>query len=189
MLFTLYPLSTQANGGPIFTDGAWSGFVAFDTPGLTMGQLEAVPRHYYSLGYGCFCPTMVTSSPEAYRTNLPIVRAGRAYDRWQGVLPPHLEGPFLSSDSNPDFRRDPTVAFAEELHEWPRSGRGDRVHGEARGERQPGSYEPGGGRDSGDFGGGGDGVYPCLERGNAGEHFGEGLAKGDTVYGIGERSL
>jgi hypothetical protein len=75
----LYPLSLQVNGGPIFSSGAWSGFVAFDTPGLTLGQLEAAPRYYYGLGYGFLCPTMVTASPEAYQTNLPVFRAAREF--------------------------------------------------------------------------------------------------------------
>ena len=118
----LYPLSLQANGGPLFTDGVWSGFVSFDAPGLTLGQLEAVARYYYGLGYGYFCPTMVTSSPEAYRANLPVFRAARDFDWGQGILPPHLEGPFLSPHCmgahNVAFRQDPTVEFAERLFEW-----------------------------------------------------------------------
>ena len=106
----LYPLSLQVNGGPCFEDGVWSGFVSFDTPGLTLGQLEAVARYYYSLGYGYFCPTMVTSSP------------ARDFDWGQGILPPHLEGPFLSPDCmgahNPAFRQEPTLEFAEQLLDW-----------------------------------------------------------------------
>ena len=34
-----YPASLQVNGGPVFHSGAWSGFVAFDTPGLTLAEL------------------------------------------------------------------------------------------------------------------------------------------------------
>lgn len=119
---TVYPLSLQANGGPLFTDGVWSGYVAFDTPGLTLAELEAVARYYYSLGYGYFCPTMVTSSPEAYRANLPIFRAARDFDWGQGILPPHLEGPFFSPDCmgahNPILRQEPTIAFAQKLLDW-----------------------------------------------------------------------
>jgi N-acetylglucosamine-6-phosphate deacetylase len=119
---TVYPLSLQANGGPLFTDGAWSGYVAFDQPGLTLAKLEAVARYYYSLGYGYFCPTMVTSSAEAYQSNLPIFRAARDFDWGQGILPPHLEGPFFSPDCmgahNPKLRQEPTPAFAEKLISW-----------------------------------------------------------------------
>jgi N-acetylglucosamine-6-phosphate deacetylase len=96
--------------------------VAFDSPGLTLAQLEAVARFYYTLGYGYFCPTMVTASPEAYRANLPVFRAAREHDWGQGILPPHLEGPFLAPECigahNPELRRDPTVEFAEQLLEW-----------------------------------------------------------------------
>jgi N-acetylglucosamine-6-phosphate deacetylase len=117
-----YPISLQANGGPLLSDGAWSGFVAFDTPGLTLAQLESVARYYYSLGYGYFCPTMVTASPEAYRSNLPVFRAARDYDWGQGVLPPHLEGPFLAPECigahSPDLRREPSVEFAKQLLHW-----------------------------------------------------------------------
>ncbi len=119
---TVYPLSLQANGGPLFTDGVWSGYVAFDTPGLTLAQLEAVAHYYYSLGYGYFCPTMVTSSPEAYQANLPVFRAARDQDWGQGILPPHLEGPFFSPDCmgahNPSLRQEPSIAFAEKLIAW-----------------------------------------------------------------------
>lgn len=118
----VYPLSLQVNGGPLFTDGTWSGFVSFDAPGLNLAQLEAVARYYYNLGYGYFCPTMVTSSAEAYRTNLPVFRAAREFDWGQGILPPHLEGPFFSpvcmGAHNPALRQDPTVAFVEQLLDW-----------------------------------------------------------------------
>lgn len=118
----VYPLSLQANGGPLFTDGVWSGYIAFDTPGLTLADLEAVARYYYSLGYGYFCPTMVTSSPEAYESNLPVFRAARDFDWGQGILPPHLEGPFFSPDCmgahNPALRQDPNIVFAQKLIDW-----------------------------------------------------------------------
>lgn len=117
-----YPVSLQANGGPIFNDGVWSGFVAFDTPGLTPEQLEAVAQYYYGLGYGWICPTMVTASPEAYGSNLPVFRAARDQPWGQGILPPHLEGPFLAPECigahNPELRCDPTVDFAGKLMEW-----------------------------------------------------------------------
>jgi N-acetylglucosamine-6-phosphate deacetylase len=119
---SLYPLSLQANGGPLFTGGAWSGFVDFATPGLTLANLEAVARYYYSLGYGYFCPTMVTSSAEAYQKNLPVFRAARDFDWGQGILPPHLEGPFISPDCmgahDPAFRQDPSIDFARQLLDW-----------------------------------------------------------------------
>ena len=119
---TCYPVSLQVNGGPIFQNGVWSGFVAFDTPGLTLGQLEAVARYYYGLGYGYVCPTMVTASPEAYQANLPVFRAARELAWGQGILPPHIEGPFLAPECigahNPELRRDPTVEFAARLMEW-----------------------------------------------------------------------
>lgn len=119
---TCYPASLQVNGGPIFENGVWSGFVAFDSPGLSLQQLEPVARYYYDLGYGFFCPTMVTASPEAYRSNLPVFRAARDFPWGQGILPPHLEGPFLAPECigahNLELRRDPTVEFASQLLEW-----------------------------------------------------------------------
>ncbi len=118
----VYPVSLQANGGPLFVDGVWSGFVSFDTPGLKLTELEAVARYYYSLGYGYFCPTMVTASAEAYQANLPVFRAARDFDWGQGILPPHLEGPFFSPDCmgahNSSLRQEPSVAFAQKLIDW-----------------------------------------------------------------------
>lgn len=117
-----YPVSLQVNGGPIFDNGVWTGFVAFDTPGLTLQQLETVAQYYYRLGYGFVCPTMVTASPEAYQSNLPVFRAAREFPWGRGILPPHLEGPFLAPECigahNPDLRLDPTVEFAEKLMQW-----------------------------------------------------------------------
>lgn len=117
-----YPASLQVNGGPVFNNGTWSGFVAFDTPGLTLQQLEQVAHYYYGLGYGYLCPTMVTASPEAYQANLPVFRAAREFAWGQGILPPHLEGPFLAPECigahNPELRREPTVEFAAKLMEW-----------------------------------------------------------------------
>ncbi|MEO8663734.1 MAG: hypothetical protein ABI693_35080 [Bryobacteraceae bacterium] len=117
-----YPASLQVNGGPVFSAGVWSGFVAFDTPGLTLEQLEGVARYYYGLGYGFVCPTMVTASPEAYQSNLPVFRKARDFAWGQGILPPHLEGPFLAPECmgahNPALRRDPTVEFASQLLQW-----------------------------------------------------------------------
>jgi N-acetylglucosamine-6-phosphate deacetylase len=119
---TCFPASLQVNGGPLFDDGAWAGYVAFDTPGLTLEQLERVARYYYDLGYGYLCPTMVTASPEAYQANLPVFRQARELAWGQGILPPHLEGPFLAPECigahNPELRRDPTVEFAKQLVEW-----------------------------------------------------------------------
>ncbi len=119
---TCYPVSLQVNGGPLFNNGAWSGFVAFDTPGLKLNQLEAIARYYYSLGYGYVCPTLVTASPEAYETNLPVFREARELPWGKGILPPHLEGPFLAPECigahNPELRRDPTPEFSAKLMEW-----------------------------------------------------------------------
>ncbi len=118
----LYPASLQVNGGPVFEEGVWSGFVAFDSPGLTLRQLQAVAQYYYGLGYGFFCPTMVTASPEAYQTNLPVFREAREFAWGQGILPPHLEGPFLAPECvgahNPELLRDPTVEFCAKLMDW-----------------------------------------------------------------------
>lgn len=117
-----FPSSLQVNGGPLFHNGAWSGFVAFDVPGLTLEQLEAVARYYYGLGYGFICPTLVTASAEAYQSNLPVLREARNHGWGKGILPPHLEGPFLAPECigahNIDLRQDPTVEFAEKLVEW-----------------------------------------------------------------------
>ena len=51
-----------------------------------------------------------------------MFRAAREYAWGQGILPPHLEGPFLAPECigahNPELRRDPTVEFAAKLMEW-----------------------------------------------------------------------
>lgn len=122
MTAPLFPATLQANGGPLFENGAWAGFVAFDTPGLTLAQLEAVARYYYSHGCAYLCPTMVTASSEAYQSNLPVFLEARNHSWGQGILPPHLEGPFLAPECigahNIELRQDPTPEFAARLLEW-----------------------------------------------------------------------
>ena len=97
-------------------------FVAFDTPGLKLQDLKSVAQYYYSLGYGYVCPTIVTASAEALQNNLSVIREAREHAWGQGILPPHLEGPFLAPECmgahNPQLRRDPTVEFAEKLIQW-----------------------------------------------------------------------
>ena len=194
-----YPASLQVNGGPVFNDDGWSGFVAFDTPGLTLRQLEAVARYYYGLGYGFFCPTMVTASPEAYQTNLPVFRAAREHAWGQGILPPHLEGPFLAPECigahNPELRRDPTVEFAAKLtgvvrwlHRLGHDGsgasrcrRGDPLPQRPRRQREPGASESDGGAHSGRHFGGCDGLHPCAECSHPGQDRRQGPAHDRAV--------
>jgi N-acetylglucosamine-6-phosphate deacetylase len=122
MIAPCFPATLQANGGPLFEHGKWTGFVAFDTPGLTLEQLHSVARYYYSTGCAYLCPTMVTASAEAYERNLPVFREAREFPWGAGILPPHLEGPFLAPECigahNPELRREPTVDFAANLMKW-----------------------------------------------------------------------
>jgi N-acetylglucosamine-6-phosphate deacetylase len=118
----IFPATLQANGGPLFRNGAWAGFVAFDTPGLTLDQLRDVASWYYANGCAYLCPTMVTASPEAYRANLPVFLEARNHSWGQGILPPHLEGPFLAPECigahNLALRQDPSPEFAAQLLDW-----------------------------------------------------------------------
>src|SRR5947208_15458406 len=65
---------------------------------------------------------MVTASPEAYQSNIRVFREAREHPWGQGILPPHLEGPFLAPECigahNPELRRDPTIEFSTKLMEW-----------------------------------------------------------------------
>lgn len=82
-----------------FVDLQVNGFlgVDFSEPGLSLDEVRRVASTLAARGTGAFCPTVVTSPPEAYESNLPVL-AEAAGDTSLPcrVLGIHIEGPFIS---------------------------------------------------------------------------------------------
>jgi N-acetylglucosamine-6-phosphate deacetylase len=70
--------------------------VDFSSPQLQEAQVEMVASELLKHGVTSFCPTMITSSPENYKRNLPLLKP-RVGDRSRAhILGAHVEGPFLN---------------------------------------------------------------------------------------------
>lgn len=84
-----------------FVDLQINGFggVDFSAPGLKLERIADVVNALLKRGTIAFCPTMITSSMEVYKENLPVL--ARAMDDESlspHLLGIHLEGPFISPE-------------------------------------------------------------------------------------------
>ncbi|MGI6367428.1 MAG: N-acetylglucosamine-6-phosphate deacetylase [Anaerolineae bacterium] len=96
--------------------------VDFSSPDLTEQQLVDAWRGMLAAGTAAFLPTLITSAPETYARNLPLIAHAMRRDEFQGhVLGIHLEGPFISREPgavgahNPDCVLSPDVEYLTEL--------------------------------------------------------------------------
>lgn len=73
------------------------GGVDFSTAELTLDTIRAMTTALLARGTSAYCPTVVTSAPEIYVRNLPLLaRAMRDQDLKPHIGGIHIEGPFLS---------------------------------------------------------------------------------------------
>ncbi len=76
------------------------GGVDFSSPGLTLDKIASVADALSERGTQMFCPTLITSHPDIYRSNLPVLSRAMTDStlapRLAGI---HLEGPFLAPES------------------------------------------------------------------------------------------
>jgi len=89
--------STQAKG---FVDLQVNGFLGIDFsfPGITLDEIVQVVSELRNRGTIAFCPTVITSSLDTYRTNLPVLAQAHSSPDISGhLLGIHLEGPFISA--------------------------------------------------------------------------------------------
>lgn len=71
--------------------------IDFSETGLTLEGVKTVTDELYRTGTQAFCPTVISSSPETYEQNLPVLaRAFENPDLAPRLLGIHLEGPFIS---------------------------------------------------------------------------------------------
>ncbi len=73
--------------------------VDFSAPGLTVENVRKVASELFSRGTSAFCPTLITSLPAIYESNLPIfAKCFQTPDIAPHLLGLHLEGPFISPE-------------------------------------------------------------------------------------------
>lgn len=107
-----------------FIDLQVNGFMGIDfsAPGLTVDEVRKVTQNLVERGTLAYCPTVITSSMEVYRSNLQVIaQAMEAPDLEPHLLGIHLEGPFISPEDGARgahpraFTRTPDLELFEEL--------------------------------------------------------------------------
>ncbi len=96
--------------------------VDFSGADLTTESCAWACRELLNVGTTAFLPTLITSSPEIYERNLPIIAGVIDTEEFRGrVLGIHLEGPFISLQDgargahDAQWVRKPDVAYLEQL--------------------------------------------------------------------------
>jgi len=109
---------------PGLVDVQVNGYKGVDFSGtdLTQENLTWACRELLNAGTTAFLATLITSPPEIYERNLPIIASVIHTEEFQGrVLGIHLEGPFISAQDGARGAHDamwvrkPDVAWLEEL--------------------------------------------------------------------------
>ena len=90
--------------------------VNFSSPDLTVADVERVATALQQRGTAGFLATLITSSPDIYRRNLPIIaQVGCDDDFSNQLLGIHLEGPFISDQPGAVGAHDPTFVQPADL--------------------------------------------------------------------------
>jgi N-acetylglucosamine-6-phosphate deacetylase len=101
-------IDIQLNGA-YGVDFSNAGVISNTNKALSVQDIFLVAQRLVETGVTSFCPTMVSSSPETYRRNIPLAREARKqqqrqqklsngmHKRGASILGMHLEGPFFAS--------------------------------------------------------------------------------------------
>jgi len=95
---------------PGFVDLQVNGFcgVDFSSPELTPESLARSAEALLRRGTAAFLPTLISSPPETYRRNLPLIAEAVKSSEFAGrLLGIHLEGPFISPEPGAVGAHDP----------------------------------------------------------------------------------
>ncbi|MCF6174297.1 MAG: amidohydrolase family protein [Victivallaceae bacterium] len=115
------------NSFPGFIDLQVNGFLTIDfsSPELTLEEIIRVANGLRKRGTIGFLATIITSAPETYERNLPLLVTAMKAEATQGViLGIHAEGPFLSSKPgavgahNPVWVKQPDIEFFKQMQAW-----------------------------------------------------------------------
>lgn len=112
---------------PGFIDLQVNGFlkIDFSANDLTEEKVIYVIEQLTARGTAGFLATVITSAPETYERNLPIIGKVAKMPEFSGkLLGIHLEGPFLSPEPgavgahNPAYVQKPDINFLNKMIEW-----------------------------------------------------------------------
>lgn len=101
--------------------------ISFSSPTLTEQDAASACRALLAEGTAAFLPTIITSAPDVYERNLPILATIIGRDEFRGrVLGVHAEGPFVSREPGavgahpPELVAEPDVALLNRMIAWAR---------------------------------------------------------------------
>lgn len=112
---------------PGFIDLQVNGFMGIDFSDGNLNEKELIRActMLFERGTAGFLATVITSSPEIYKRNLPIIGKAMQLPELKGkLLGIHAEGPFLSSKPgavgahNPAWVKPPDVDFFKQMQDW-----------------------------------------------------------------------
>jgi N-acetylglucosamine-6-phosphate deacetylase len=112
---------------PGFIDLQVNGFMGIDFSNGSLNEKEFIRActMLFERGTAGFLATVITSSPEVYKQNLPIIGKAMQLPELKGkLLGIHAEGPFLSSKPgavgahNPDWVKPPDIDFFKQMQDW-----------------------------------------------------------------------
>jgi len=96
--------------------------INFSDISLTQDDFVQACRGVLEAGTTAFLPTVITSSPEVYEHNLPLMAAIMETEEFRGrLLGFHIEGPFISAETGargahpPEWTKKPDVDFLDKL--------------------------------------------------------------------------
>jgi len=99
--------------------------VDFASRDLSTADFMRACRQLLEAGTTAFLPTVITSSEDVYKHNLPIIAKAVQSEEFHGrLLGIHLEGPFISPEEgargahNPDWIRKPDIGCLKQLIDW-----------------------------------------------------------------------
>lgn len=97
----------------------------FSSMDLTTADFIRASGQLLEAGTTAFLPTLITSSENAYKHNLPIIAKVVQSKEFRGrLLGIHMEGPFISPEEgargahNADWIRKPDIGYLMQLIEW-----------------------------------------------------------------------
>lgn len=111
---------------PGFIDVQVNGFLGINFSDIELNEEDfiRVSKELLGKGTAMFVPTVITSSPEVYRKNLPMMAKVMNMPEFENKLPGfHIEGPFISPEPgfigahDFDCVRKPDIGFFDELYD------------------------------------------------------------------------
>jgi N-acetylglucosamine-6-phosphate deacetylase len=102
--------------------------VNFSDPSLTMSDIEKVSILLLEKGTIAYCPTLISSSLDAYKHNLTLIsKAMDIHETGAKILGVHLEGPFINPEKGyRGIHREenilsPSIEIYNQLKKWSRN--------------------------------------------------------------------